>query len=388
MGYSDLEVRHSHERVNLMKEVVPQQNPPFPTQSEHQPIQMESEYPSLPTQNEYHRATLRICGLLPRTLWIVVGLVGLLLIGAIVGGVVGGLEAKKSKSSGIASNSSGNSGNGTSSNGSLAILLDSKLSAVNWTISGGTERQAVFYQDGWNSLLVSFRNTQNATWTSVNISQKLASTGNPIKVKSGTPLAGTAVGSPFSFSVSLFYFNSSNSVSEVSSVDETLETWTIGDLSKQGNLQPSDSSQLAAIAHFCEYGCAQLTYVVYEDDSQNIWLANSSDWRANSTGSLLSHVDPSSGLTLIPFAADNGDNITNAYELRLYYDASSQIEEYKFDIEMSWSSGKLLLDWNPYGWQEKTRLKAVNRPATCIWHVDNTQLSTACRFLFRRWLKR
>jgi len=77
--------------------------------------------------------------------------------------------------------------------------------------------------------------------------------------KSGTPLAAAAVGLPFDFSVSLFYLSSSNTLSEVSSVDEKLEVWTVGDASKEASIQPANSSQLAAVAHFCEYGCAQLT---------------------------------------------------------------------------------------------------------------------------------
>ncbi|KAH8886216.1 hypothetical protein GQ53DRAFT_845034 [Thozetella sp. PMI_491] len=386
-GYSDLEV--SHTEWDEGKEVIiPAHGYGHPARNiQPQQVQQPAIAPGTsPDHLSYHNAysegsqekehagdlgiktSPRTCGISRTSFRVVILVTGLVIIGAIVGGVVGGLAAKNAKGgTGV------DSGNGNDptvpnpdpnhpSNSTTTtvpgVLTGSRLSAINWTGVDSVDRHAVFYQDSWDCLMVSLWDAKTTAWTSINISQKLTNVGSPIKAKSGTPLAGTAVTAQYGLSVSLFYLSSSSTVGQVSSVDAELGVWAIGDLSKQGGLKATDTSQLAAVSHFCNWGCAQLTYVIFEDDNQSIRLANSSNWGSEASN-LVNRVDPSSALTLIPFTAQNGNNVTNAYELRIYYDSNSQTEELKFSIDHTWSQGQQLVSGLSI-WPKPTQFAATS----------------------------
>jgi hypothetical protein len=246
----------------------------------------------------------RICGLAAKTFYIVAAIVALLVIGAVVGGAVGGTVAKNNSSGqGSGSTVPSNNGTGTSPNQSVLNKV-SRVSAVNWKDSNGASHQAVFSQDASNALLVSVFDSVNQTWTSFNVSERLARAGNPIDVKPGTSLAGAATGYPWPFQMNLYYQTGSGSLGEVFCKDPTGQTWGVGDLVKQAK-KAADNTQIAAYWHRCgDNVCSGDILVAYEDPQNTLVFLNGSNW-ANSQR-LISGLDPASGLALIPLVLNGG----------------------------------------------------------------------------------
>ncbi|KAF3055588.1 hypothetical protein GL218_07015 [Daldinia childiae] len=130
-------------------------------------------------------AKRRICGLLPRTFYIVLAVVILIIIGAIAGGVAGGLSSSHSDSS-----STPDPGPEPGTTENVNILSTSKLAASNWTDSQGNTHRHVFFQDPYNAIITRQWDSENKTWTTKNVSQLLSSsTTGPIHPIPGTSLA-------------------------------------------------------------------------------------------------------------------------------------------------------------------------------------------------------
>ncbi|PSR88627.1 hypothetical protein BD289DRAFT_431897 [Coniella lustricola] len=131
----------------------------------------------------------------PRRFWILAGVV-ILLIAAVVGGAVGGvLSSRRSSSSGSSSASTSSSSspststNGTGGSGTNTYVhVDSKLTATNYTDSDGGSYRAVFFQDTNSSVIGRIWNSQNSTWRTVNITDKLPQR----HILAGSPLTATA----------------------------------------------------------------------------------------------------------------------------------------------------------------------------------------------------
>lgn len=257
----------------------------------------------------------RICGLAARTFWIIAALVGLGLVAAIVGGAVGGTLSKNNSKDSSAEQDKGQGGgsgqNSTTTEPNTVLLGDSRIAAANWTDQGQYVHYAVVTQDKYSNLLGSFWDTQNQTWSSVNISAILTKSGSPIAAKPGTPLALASTGYPgWRFQLNVYYLTPSNGVGEIYTGDLQGRQWGVGALVKEAPKVAAPDSQLAALWHRCPYGCSNQLYILYEDDKNVLNLLNSSDWTP--TKSILQGLDPSSGLALVPFIFDGGSNGTNA----------------------------------------------------------------------------
>lgn len=216
----------------------------------------------------------RICGLAAKTFWIIAALVGLGLIAAIVGGAVGGTLSKNNKKDDSADQDtdSGNGGGGNGQNSTTTtpdtvLLADSRVAAANWTDQAQYVHYAVVSQDKYNFLLASFWDSQNQSWSSVNISRILTKSGSPISVKPGTPLALASTGAPgWRFQLNIYYLTPSNGVGEIWTTEPQGRQWGVGALVKEEPKVAAENSQLTAIWHRCDYGCAQQLYIIYEDD--------------------------------------------------------------------------------------------------------------------------
>ncbi|KAB5531248.1 hypothetical protein GE09DRAFT_1228050 [Coniochaeta sp. 2T2.1] len=295
------------------------------------------------------------CGLAPKTFWIVAAAVTLGIIAAIVGGVVGGvLSNRNSTSNDNSSSQQGGSGsnnnNGTDSPGATAnstavsLLSTSKLAAVNWTDARSFSHYAVFSQDTTNALMVSIWDSQNQTWSAVNISSRLASSGNSIRAKPGTPLTAVSTGPPgWPFQMDLYYLTPSNNIQEVYSRDQDGATWGIGDLGKSPKTVDEDSP-LSSIWHRCEAGCSGFIYVTYLSNNR-VQLVNGSDW-SQTTTLPIGPVDAGSPLALFPFTGYDAKMPSgfNAFgqdpELRLYVtEDGGNLGEYKYTVDKQWVGG-------------------------------------------------
>lgn len=280
----------------------------------------------------------RRCGLAPRAFWIVVTLVSTIVFAAIAGGVAGGMLSvpHRSSSGQVAGNTGGgsSSGGGGSSNSTsnstspVTLLATSKVAAVNWTDTGRFSHYAVFSQDSTNSVMISLWDSQNQTWSTVNISQALAGNGNPIKVKPGSPLSAVATGPPdWVFQMNLYYLTPSNNVGEIYCKDMAGNNWAIGDFSKSPKVA-DDNSPLASAWPRCDAGCTNVIMVTYLSAS-TVVLVNGTQSTA------LVNVDSGSPLSMFPLVGLGGGVSKTQQEgqpwnIRLYIAQAGALNEYKY----------------------------------------------------------
>lgn len=317
--------------------------------SQHQDGAFQKPIPITPAEKApSSQKARRICGLAARTFYLVAGVVAVIIIAAVVGGAVGATVSRHSRSSSDTSTNStgGFGGDGWENDTSgteTDLLYDSRLAAVNWTDADDLIHYAVFSQDIANSIMVSLWDADNQTWAAVNVSAALEDAGTPINVKERSPLAAVSTGPPdYTFEMHMYFLTPMDTVGEIYTTDLEGENWSTGDLMDAPNKTTSETSDLAAVWHRCDVGCAGYIYVAYEDDAQAINILNSSDWTINDTQLFDGYqIDPESGLAMIPFISDSGKEGMYPGELRLYWDSSADINELKFNTSAVWEGGKL-----------------------------------------------
>ncbi len=271
----------------------------------------------------------RICGLVPRTFWIIAALLVIGITGAIIGGVLGAVLPKKNN---IDAPLQGPEANATSATPQL--LSSSQLAAVNWTDSNHNTHYAVFSQDSSNSLVVSLWDSRNQTWTAVNVSHSLAASGSPITLKSGTPLAAISTGPPhYDFEMHVTFLTPSNIITTVVTKDVTGNNWALGDLMRASPRTADSNSTLASLWDRCDTGpaCRGNILIAYQTGN-NLMLLNSSDWNTPQQAMGTLGLVSGSLLNMIPVGGS---------ELRLYfYDPKYILTELKRMKDGGWIYGE------------------------------------------------
>lgn len=207
---------------------------------------------------------------------------------------------------------------GSSSSAKTLLLDNSGLAAVNWTDSSGTDRSAVFYQDGSNSVMVALRDSISNEWTQSNVTAAIMNnTGaSRLDVLSGTPLAAVTN----RYQVSLYYLTTTNSVAEIWASDIVGEVWYAGAL--QTSLSPLaalNGSHLSAFWQICT-NCSNSLYVVFQEDSGQLQMANLTNNVWASAALDESSSINGTGLAICPFTEDEGAGKfgTDPGSLRMY----------------------------------------------------------------------
>ncbi len=341
--YSTLELANAEHNgplgYNNGLEVVSPSVPPQTTESNNFPeAAIKPEYPTAENSNlpevvaiqesplpSGGKGERRICGLKRKVFIPLVALLALLVIGAVVGGAVGGTvgKSKSSTTSGSPTTTTSATPVITTSTPTAtpAILANSSLGSVNWTDSKGYSHHAVFYQHRSTSLMLSLWDSQNTTWKVNNVSASLNST---MAALSGTPLTSAVSPSPYPFQFNLYYLSTSNQVMELITNDTQGRNWQVGLLSNN-RIQAGAGSQLASYWQRCTYQCSQEVILLYEDSSQRLNIANSSDWE-DTYLPIGSNINSGSGLALVPLAPLGGVN-TQPYQMRAYVDISDRSQE-------------------------------------------------------------
>lgn len=294
----------------------------------------------------------RYCfGLSRRAFWILIAVAAVVVIGAVAGGVAGGLLAHK-QTDGASPMPNGNGttipGDGGGGTTNIATpLLGSQLAATNWTDSTGLVRRAVFYQsDG--ALLLRHTHDVNNSWIQVNISDQFAAeTGNNmLGVRAATPLAVAAIpwlGTNFSLSASLFYLNLENQVRELVSSDDTLSAWTHGS-SWSTDFDADADSRLSAVPYYCP-SCPNHVCVIFQDANRNIVSSCDGSWDTQNT---VTRAYPGSPFSMIQFSSNGGLNVSDVDELRLFYFTDAEIVDYMYNLDgnKNWLAGMFPHDYS------------------------------------------
>ncbi|KAH8655338.1 hypothetical protein BX600DRAFT_515169 [Xylariales sp. PMI_506] len=274
----------------------------------------------------------RICGLSRTWFWLVIG--GIIIVaGALAGGLAGGLLSRNHKT-GNSDNSANNStSNGTTIEGT-GPLAASQLAALNWTDSTDTRWRTIFYQNN-GALFYNQYHTSNSSWTSLNLSAAFESqnSGKSLSVQLGTPLAVAAPSREDverlgldSFIISLYYVDANNYVRDLYTKDESLSSWSQGNLSST-SIKAAANTHLAASAFYCpnddaNWVCNNQFTVYYQDPDGYVRLITGPDWA--DVGKLDVTVLGAS-IAMFPFASNNGGNITDVSELRFFYYSNSDV---------------------------------------------------------------
>lgn len=200
------------------------------------------------------------------------------------------------------------------------ILINSRLAALNWTDSSGTERSAVFYQDGWDSIMASLIDSVGNEWTQHNITAAIMNTtgASRLDVMSGTPLAAVTN----KYQVSLYYFTTANEVAEIWASDIVGDVWYAGSLgSSLSPLRAMNGSSLAAQWQICN-NCTYSLCVAFQEEDGNIQVANLTNSNWEFSGPVTadgSSVVNGTGLAVRPFTEDNATGTfgtdTNAWKI-------------------------------------------------------------------------
>lgn len=347
-----------------LPEHVREENYPIPYEPSNVNVAQGGAYPSYDAYNQKMQPhnveepsqakPAGCCGLSRKATWVVGIIAAVVVVGAIVGGIAGGLASRNNRDSqGGGSDDdatdSDSSGNDDSSRYNTT-LVDTNIAAINFTDSSNATRRALFYQREAGSLWLSLspssedgngngnsttddannNNNNNTTWKQIDISAVFSRIRNPdlyTAPKNGTPLAAAAIppgeadflGHPFA--VGLYYLDEENRVRELVSYDGDgegpLEDWVVGGMQDYTfDAGDNDDSQLAVAPHFCADGCANAFCVAYQDRYQTLGVACGDAWDRPQT---LETAYPGTSLAMVPFASDNGKNVTKANWMRLFW---------------------------------------------------------------------
>ncbi|KAI1451518.1 hypothetical protein F4805DRAFT_93799 [Annulohypoxylon moriforme] len=269
-----------------------------------------------PVQEQPQQPTSRIWGLPKRTFYLILIIGIVVIIGALAGGIGGGLAARQHNSS-KASNSDGsqggddddndndnnggnnnnnnNNGNGNTNSNNINVLSTSQLTASNRTDLNGNVHRTVFFQDPSSSLIARHWDSINNTWTTMNLSAIMSSS---------TPLdLGMAPGASMA-SASLTYgnksethiwFASSSGGSGGSSVVRSLmlmtpdtfpTSWESDPAVDSASLSLLPGSRLAAAWQRCWRAdasgtqCLGAWVLAYQDPDGNVMVGNGTGWKS------------------------------------------------------------------------------------------------------------
>ncbi|KAI7775919.1 hypothetical protein LA080_006129 [Diaporthe eres] len=272
----------------------------------------------------------RICGLRPVWFWTFAVLIVLLLIGATAGGVAGGMIRRQRQTTSPASESSSSP---------PAELLESQLSAVNWTDSTGAQRKAVFYQRN-GTLHVSYSGGSDGStaWTELDIEGQFPA--GTVAAMNATPLAASVLGganadADASFSLALYFIDASNHIRDLVTTADNLSTWAKGPLWNV-SVATGATSGLAAAAHVCNDGCLGDRIVVFQASGGDLYSVHGPDWSVAPTRIVGANIATPLALTTAAYVNTTSgavDWTAEQTQLRLYYHRDTNIDEFFFNDE-------------------------------------------------------
>ncbi|RYP81634.1 hypothetical protein DL770_005842 [Monosporascus sp. CRB-9-2] len=331
------------ERATDYPELVAQEDYPIPLNAAYIPYDVYSQTtkpdgaePSVPPGEELPQKATGCCGLSRKASWMIGIAVALVLLGALIGGVVGGLGAANAREAAEESNS-GDSQTTTRTDGgdnqeppnANRTIFRSQIAALNYTDLSATMRRAVFYQRETGSLWVSLHHPHNNSWTQHNISDTIVgkTNGGYYHPKLSTPLAVAAlprgnvngVGpSDVDMAIGLYYLDEDERVHELNGFEETLRDWWVGGLTNGATVYASEESQLSAMGFFCPGGyCSNTICIAYQGEDRRLYYRGTP-------------------LAFMPTADEEGRNVTQQSSMRLYYYASNEIWVDAWSDEQWW----------------------------------------------------
>lgn len=306
----------------------------------------------LPTVAVPKQEPRRKCGLPLCSFYIVLSVVTILILGAIAGGIGGGLSSK-SRHDQDQEDDTSNDGNVPTEGGNLTdptsyhILPTSHISATNWTDPDGYTHRFVFFQDGFGAIVVRRWDAQNQSWSTDNLTDIFQTSRAPINPLSpSTPLASASV----SFNeinstrnqILLWYMAPDNTITsvEVQDLVDAPEEWTLNTLDGEV-IEAYPGSQLAAAWNRCWDICAGYWALAYQRPGDaGINLLNESDTSHTSLAVESDRVVAGTSLAVTPEVQTDGDSVARLTLMSESLLASDSGKAQKSTYETEWYHGK------------------------------------------------
>lgn len=295
--------------------------------------------PTPATNGQYTR---RRCGLPLRLFYTILAILGVLVIGAIAGGVAGGIISSRRQNNSTEPDTADDGGNLTNPTSSR-ILSTSKLSATNWTDPNGYTHRFVFFQDASNAIIARSWDAQNSTWSTTNLTDILRTSRAPVNpLEPSTPLASASV----SFNntqnkLYLWYLAPDNTIAgvEVQDLVDGSEVWTVNALSG-ATIKANPGSQLAAAWNRCWGPCAGNWALAYQRPGDAaINVANGSDPSHASLAIESDRVVLGSSLALTPEVQLDGASVSRLTMISESLSTSHSGKAQKSTYTTSWEHG-------------------------------------------------
>lgn len=256
----------------------------------------------------------KIWGLRRRTFWILLAIGIFVIVGAAVGGGVGGALANK--------------GGSSQPSGPPQILPNSNIAAVNYTDAQNVTHYRVYFQATTSNIFQSDYNNSTAAWT-VSPIQPSGNRSAIVPLNSTSLSAHVNLENNTNVDFHLFFIDSDNTIRELTST-LTDPTWVEGDFKQP---LPVVNSSIASSGKQCQQ-CSTNNTVIFQSQLNNENTLNAVNESANGASKLIaSTVSPvlGSGMALTQLLPDINTNYStfalyvNAGNLQeITYNATSQ----------------------------------------------------------------
>ncbi|KAL8669932.1 MAG: hypothetical protein Q9168_005497 [Polycauliona sp. 1 TL-2023] len=205
---------------------------------------------------------------------ILISLAALVLIGAVAGGVAGGLSSRKHSSPTTeTSNILPDPGSPSIAGPPSPKPLNSSLASVAWTTqSGELASRRLYYQDDAGVIKESTWNSSGDEWYSSNENLGTAKLNSPIA-------AAVAGNKTWPFQISMYYLDPKGRLVEKYTTDG--EEWDIGRMTNEEIIPARNSALAATWSQSDQTSCndcgEQTLLFAYQDSNNKIWVFNATD---------------------------------------------------------------------------------------------------------------
>lgn len=299
-----------------------------------------------------HQGERKILGLKKRLFVLVTTIAIILIVGAIVGGAVGGTLANKHIPTPTNSVSTTTTPPIVVTTPDLSqILPNSSIASVNWTHQA-VPHYAVFYQNKNDQIFMSL--WDGKTWNTSHVSDTTRQQ-DKITPRKGTTIAASVDVLSERFELNVYFYGTDSRAFDMTTFDSQVSPnkWRTGNVTL-APFQGLSDSNLAAYYQRCgSRNCVDTTVIVYQD-GEGILKAVS---RISSTGLLrYDGIEPKgnnlglrTGIGIIPFLGA-GDSYADT--LKVYVENNDQLQEYT-GRGTNWTIGMSIPD------------KPEGKPLTC-----------------------
>lgn len=302
----------------------------------------------------------RICGISRRKFYIILGFAVLIVVGAVAGGVDGGLHAASAHRHSNTSTLSNTS--------SVHILGTSKLAATtfNTSVDGGWYAKHVIFQDPNSHLIARRYDSRNGTWVTLDITAYLATGTTPLKLSPGAPLAAASCSDWACGQSNMFFLDSHNKIGTVRDklLSQDQNIWNYYSINSSAVW---NGSQLAAAYNWRNSSENTGRFVVaYQDNTGTVDVAYGLTEWGSPTEIISTKIVAANTSLAIVSQMDESRSFKSGLDVMAELNSrSTQLESYTYDND-SWIDGNTLKQYL-FSLSRRTASLHLHCRRHCFW---------------------